>query len=118
MTEPHPPTPTSRAVVTELSLVPPNATLVLAGELDLHSAGQLKAVLDAVEVAGVERLTIDLSAVEFASLSALGTLVDTARTLGAHDGRVVVTDARPLHRRVLDLLGAPEALVVVPGGAG
>ena len=118
MTEPHPPPPRTRAVVTDLRLVPPRAHLVLAGELDLHTADQLRSALDAVAVSPVSGLVIDMADVEFASLSALGHLVDIARSLDVRGGTVEVRGVRPLQRRVLDLLAPPETLVVTSLGAG
>lgn len=118
MTEPHPLAPRSRAVVAELRLVPPRAHLVLVGELDLHTADQLEAALDAIAVAPVSGLVVDLAGVEFASLSALGDLVDIARSLGLRGGTTTVRGIRPLQRRVLDLLSPPETLVVDGDGAG
>ncbi len=118
MTEHHPPAPRGRAVVTELRLVPPQAHLVLCGELDLHTADQLRSALDAIAVAPVSSLVVDLSAVEFASLSALGDLVDVGRSIGLRGGSVVVRGVRPLQRRVLGLLAPPETLVIVDGGPG
>jgi anti-anti-sigma factor len=118
VTEPHHPASRGRAVVAELRLVPPQAHLVLAGELDLHTADQLHSALDAIAVAPVSHLVVDLSAVEFASLSALGDLVDMARSLGLRGGTVLIRGVRPLQRRVLDLLVPPETLVVAGDGAG
>ena len=118
MPEPHTPAPHSRAVVAQLRLVPPNATLVLVGELDLHTADQLQTALEAVAASSVESLDIDLSGVQFASLSALGALVDSARSIHQRGGLVSVRGVRALQRRVLALLGAPDAMVIVPGERG
>jgi anti-sigma B factor antagonist len=117
---PHPfhPAPGCRAVVAELRLVPPQASLVLAGELDLHTAAQLRAALQAIAVAPVSELVVDLSEVEFASLSALGELVDAARAVGRRGGTVLVRGVRPLQRRVFALLAAPETLVVAGDDMG
>jgi anti-anti-sigma factor len=105
-------------VVAELRLVPPQAELLLAGELDLHTADQLRSALDAVAVAPVSHLVVDLSTVEFASLSALGDLVDMARSLGLRGGTVLIRGVRPLQHRVLDLLAPPETLVIAGDEAG
>jgi anti-anti-sigma factor len=105
-------------VVNDLRLVPPEAHLVLAGELDLHTADQLRSALDAIAVAPVSGLVVDMADVEFASLSALGHLVDIARSLAVRGGTVEVRGASPLQRRVLDLLAPPETLVLAGDRAG
>lgn len=118
MTETHPPAPPGRAVVTDLRLVPPQGRLVLSGELDLHTADQLHAALAAVAVAPVSSLVVDMGAVEFASLAALGDLVAAARSLARRGGTMEIRGVRPLQRRVLDLLTPPESLVIPGDMAG
>ena len=107
-----------RPLLTELHVVPPAALMVLAGEIDLHNVEQLRAALAAVVANPVRVLVVDLSALGFASLGALASIADTAQALSVRGGRVQVRGARPLHRRVLDLLGTPPGLVVTGAVAG
>ena len=116
---PHPPAhDPRRAVLTELHVVPPDALVVLAGEIDLHNVDQLQRALEAVIAAPVERMALDLSRVLFMSLGAMAALVDAAAVLDRRGGRLILYGAVPLHRRVLTLLGAPAALVVAEPALG
>jgi anti-anti-sigma factor len=107
-----------RPLLAELRVVPPEALVVLTGEIDLHNVEQLRAALTAVVANPVRLLVVDLSALGFASLGALASIVDTAHALSVQGGRVQVRGARPLHRRVLRLLGTPPGLVVMDAAAG
>ncbi len=110
--------PPDRAVVRELRILPPDAEVRLAGELDLHTIAELRAALEAALAAAVTRLVVDLRAVEFASLSALGELVTAAHRIGDRGGTVLLRGARPLHTRVVALLEAPPSLVVDGASGG
>lgn len=92
-------------VVVELHIVPPVAMVVLTGDLDLHTRPSLEAMLGAVRAMVVTDLTIDLRAVDFVSLGALGSIAEAAEDLELRGGQVSLLGARPLHRRVLGLLG-------------
>ena len=116
---PHPPARDHRrAVLAELHVVPPDALVVLAGEIDLHNVDQFQRALDAVVAAPVERLALDLSRVLFMSLGAMAALVDAAATLDRRGGRLILYGAIPLHRQLLTLLGAPAGLVVAEPAHG
>jgi anti-sigma B factor antagonist len=65
----------------------------VAGELDLHTAGDLGAELDDVLGRGPRRLVVDLAGVTFLDSTALGVLASAAkraRTVGAR--AIVVAD--------------------------
>lgn len=111
--EPQPP---ANPALAELHVVPPDALVVLEGEIDLHNLHDLQQVLGVATAAAVRRLTVDLTRVEFASLGALAALVDTARVLAARRGRVTLQGARPLHLRVIGLMDPPAALDLGPAG--
>lgn len=55
--------------------------VAVSGEIDLYTAGRLREALDALDVASVEHLVIDLSEVGFIDSTGLGVLVAAARRL-------------------------------------
>ena len=109
---PAEPAPTG-AVIAELHIVPPDALVVLQGEIDLHNLARLEQALDVVTGADVRRVTVDLTRVDFASLGALNALVESARVLSCRSGRMTVQGAKTLHHRVLGLLEPPATLDVM-----
>jgi anti-anti-sigma factor len=108
----HPPGPIDAAdaadlsVVVELHVVPPVAAAVLTGDLDLHSQLALDAVLRAARELAVTHLTLDVRDVDFVSLDALAAVAATSTALAERGGRVTLHGARPVHHRVLAVLGA------------
>jgi anti-sigma B factor antagonist len=66
----------------------------VAGELDLHTAGELSAELDGAIARGPKRIVIDLGGVTFLDSTALGALVTAAKRARAAGAPtlVVVTD--------------------------
>ena len=96
----------------ELHLTPNDAVLALYGEVDLANLDQVTAALDAVLATPARALVVDLDELDFASVSTLSALVGAAHAMVGRDGEMTVTGVRSLHRRVLELLGAPSGLVV------
>jgi anti-anti-sigma factor len=94
------------SVLVEVHVVPPIAMVSLAGDLDLHTQSQLRAMLLVIHEAPVSDLTIDLRDVDFVSLGVLDDIARAAASLDGRGGGVTLRGARPLHRQVLDLLGA------------
>ncbi|HEY6531844.1 MAG TPA: STAS domain-containing protein [Acidimicrobiales bacterium] len=99
---------TDSSVVVELHVVPPVAAAVLDGDLDLHTQSQLDAIVGLVRDTSVVHLTLDVRAVDFMGLGALTSIADACAVLATRGGALTVYGARPLHRRVLDLLDAPS----------
>jgi circadian clock protein KaiB len=103
--------------------------LVVAGELDLQSAGDLRTAVRARIADAPSGLVIDLSAVPFLDSSAVGALLEAAATIrDARGGFAIVVGGDTQSRSRLDLTGTSrvlnvchdreEALEVVGKGAG
>lgn len=92
--------------------------LVLVGELDLDSSGDLRAALDRAfaEPAGV--VVVDCAGLEFCDSTGLNALL-RAKARAAVDGsRIELAWPRPLILRMLELTGATDAFPIretVPG---
>jgi stage II sporulation protein AA (anti-sigma F factor antagonist) len=89
--------------------------VILSGEADLTSAGQLSALITAQLSGGTRQLTVDVSGLRFADTAAIRTLVLAARTLKERGGSLVLLRPQQTMARVLDLLGR-GADVHDPGG--
>lgn len=89
--------------------------VVLSGEADWASAGQLSELMTAQLAGGVQRLMVDVSGLRFADSSSVRVLVLAGRTLKDRGGSLVLLRPQPAVARVLELMGADQ-LVVVQGG--
>lgn len=89
------------------------ATVRVSGELDAHTAPQLKErVLDALGQ-GVRWVMVDLEETEFLDSSGLGTLVGIGKRTGRKSGDIAVVCRREHLLRVFDISGTRELLNVV-----
>jgi anti-sigma B factor antagonist len=88
------------------------AILTVEGELDLFSSPEFKQRLLRLIDAGARHVIVDLSATSFVDSTVLGVLISSHRRLGLRGGRLVVAATHPSIRRVLDLTGVSELLVL------
>lgn len=93
-----------------------DATIVtVKGDVDCASAPHLRDVLDALVIAGVGNIVIDVAGVGFMDSTALGVLVTTQRHLKRdRSGALTVRAPSRAVYRVLELAGLTEALGVPP----
>ncbi len=92
----------------------PVAVVQLAGELDLATADDLRARLDVLLGRGsaIQRLVVDVAALDFVDVTGLAALLDTRRDLVARHGKMSLRRPRPMMRRMLSLLDLEDALPV------
>lgn len=86
--------------------------VVLSGEADLTSAGQLSALITAQLSRGTRQLTVDVSELRFADTASIRTLMLAARTLKERGGSLVLLRPQEAMARVLDLLGATQMFTI------
>jgi anti-anti-sigma factor len=86
--------------------------VILSGEADLTSSGQLSAVIAAQLSGGTRQLTVDVSGLRFADTASIRTLVLAARTLKERGGSLVLLRPPETISRVLDLLGAAQMFTI------
>ena len=88
------------------------ATVVeVAGELDLHSAPQLRAELArAVENGAAPHIVVDLAGVTFLDSTGVGVLVGALKRAREADGALHFCNAQPRVRRVFEITGLIGAL--------
>jgi anti-sigma B factor antagonist len=96
------------------SQVADTVIVAVSGEIDMASAPQLLAALDAVPDP-VGRVVVNLSDVGFLDSSALSALVQSQRELAGRDiGFCVVSPANRALHRVFEITNLVDALHVVP----
>jgi anti-anti-sigma factor len=82
----------------------------LSGELDLMNAERVGAVIEAELSGGNERLVFDVSGLEFMDSSGIALLVSATRKAP----QVEVRNPTPIVRRLIELTGLTEILLMVP----
>lgn len=87
--------------------------IVLEGEADLASVGELSALISAQLADGAQELTIDVSKLRFADSSSIRALVLAARMLKERGGRLVLLNPQQALTRVLTLLGADQMFTIL-----
>lgn len=78
----------------------------LSGELDLTSAGQLSAAIDAALASHPDRLVLDASGLSFMDSSGIVLLVSATQRVQ----EVQVRDPSPIVRRLIELTGLTKVL--------
>ena len=82
------------------------AVVTVRGELDHHSAPQLRAGLtDLIEIQGIPSLVIDVSAMTFIDSTGLAVLVGALRRMRERNGQLWLSGVSSPTRRVLEVSG-------------
>jgi anti-sigma B factor antagonist len=84
------------------------------GEIDLVTAPNLKAALDAVLEEGARCVLVDFADVAFLDSKGIGVLLSVQRKLRRRDGKLIVVCDDPLIRRVFEIGGLTEVLNITP----
>lgn len=82
-----------------------DATVHLAGELDLSVADELRDLLDGLIGAGRARIDIDLSETRFVDSRAIGVLIGAQKRAHVVGGRILVRRPQSTVRKAFDILG-------------
>jgi anti-anti-sigma factor len=86
--------------------------IVLSGEADLTTAGQLSALITAQLAGGAQQLTIDVADLRFADSASIRTLLLAAKTLRDRGGSLVLLRPQQPVARVLALTGAEQMFTI------
>ena len=82
----------------------------LSGELDMVSVERIRPVVERVLAGGNDRLVFDVSGLEFMDSSGIALLVSATRNAG----QVELRYPTPIVRRLIELTGLTELLLMVP----
>ena len=85
-------------------------SVVVRGEIDMHTAAQLERVLDDVIAKGALLVTLDLEQVDFLDSSGLRVILEASNKLRAQEGQLLLEGASSAVERVLELTGVIERL--------
>lgn len=90
-----------------------DAILVVAGELDLFTAPELRERLRRLIDLHPPRLIVDLTDCSFIDASGCHAILIAARRLATHAGRIAVVNSNPAVARVFAVMGLAELFPVV-----
>lgn len=94
------------------------ATVVVCGDLDLHTVPALREALLAGTRYEPAVLHVDLSGVPFCDSTGMSVLATAAKRMGVIGGRLVISGAQPLPHRVFALTGLSAVAEVHTAEAG
>lgn len=95
---------------TRVLLKAPRARILLCGEYDVASQGELRCRFSAADQSGCHEVYLDVALVTFIDCAALGVIVAARRRLVAAGGTMTVIGATPRFERVCRLSGYLELL--------
>ena len=91
--------------------------LEIAGDLDHHTAHELRKVVDGLTVASGQLLVLDLAALDFCDSSGISALL-SARSLAVEHGGDIALAAVPANTaRILGIVGLDRVLTIHPSAA-
>lgn len=88
--------------------------VAVAGDLDLGSVPQLRAVLHELGSGNHGRVVVDLSGVDVLDSTGLGVVLGVVRRVRDRGGEVQIVITEPRVRRVFEVLGLDRSLPLVP----
>lgn len=89
--------------------------MMLSGEADVTTVGQLQEALDGQLAQGTLTLLVEVSGLRFADSATIGVLISAARRLQARGGHLDLLSPPPALARMLTLLGVDQVLTVRNG---
>jgi anti-anti-sigma factor len=84
------------------------------GEIDLATAPNLRAALDAAMDPAARCVLVDFEDVAFLDSTGIGVLLSAQRKLRARGGKLIVVCDDPLIRRVFEIAGLTDILSITP----
>jgi anti-sigma B factor antagonist len=86
--------------------------LVLSGESDLTTLGQLNSALEELIWTGARHLTVDLSRLRYADSASIAALAQAARTLREQGGQLELLHPQQSVARILSLTGVDQVVII------
>ncbi|MFC4908556.1 STAS domain-containing protein [Actinomadura gamaensis] len=90
-----------------------HAVVTATGELDLYTAPRLQAALAALLRDRADRITVDLSGVEFCDSTGMNVLLSAMKRIKEQGGALELAAPRPAVRRILQVTGLDTVFTVV-----
>ena len=89
-------------------------TVTVAGELDIATTGQLRAVAEDALRGGARQLTLEMTEVSFIAADGLGVLVALATQARRQDTRLVLGKVSPAVARLLEITSLDRHFTMEP----
>ena len=89
--------------------------ITLFGEVDITTAAELSELISGQLADGTQQLTIDVSGLDFADTAAIRVFLLAAKRLRQRGGDLVLLRPQRALARVLEIIGAEEALAIRAG---
>ena len=98
----------------DAALTGPHAIVTVRGELDAHTAPELRSKLLELVEAGADRFVVDLRGVTFVESVGLGVLVAARKRLRQHDRSLclVLTKQQSVVRRTFEITGLTKVFPI------
>ncbi len=91
-------------------------TAVLSGEIDHHSAREMREAIDeAASKVRPKRLILDFSGVQFMDSSGIGLVLGRCKLMQIWGGRVVIANLPPKIEKIVSLAGLNQLCTIVKG---
>jgi anti-anti-sigma factor len=91
--------------------------LVLAGEIDMATAGELRTATHRATTEAPARIVLDFAGVTFCDSQGLSTLISLHREVAAAGGRLVLVNVGEFMARLLEITGLRAAFEVEESAA-
>jgi anti-sigma B factor antagonist len=88
--------------------------VAVAGEIDLFTAPELKAMLSEAVEAGRTRIVVDLTETSFLDSTALGVLIGAVKRLRSRDGVLTIVNTDPNIAKTFEITGLDQIFTIRP----
>jgi anti-sigma B factor antagonist len=88
--------------------------VTVAGDVDMHTEGQLRDELTRLSEPPGRRLVLDFSGVEFMASAGVAVLLEMSARIGSSGGSLALACVHPMVARVLSLTAADELVPIHP----
>ena len=100
--------------LSEESLDDQRHVVAVAGEIDLFTAPELKAMLSEAVEAGRTRIVVDLTETSFLDSTALGVLIGAVKRLRSRDGVLTIVNTDPNIAKTFEITGLDQIFTILP----
>ena len=94
------------------SIEDPNATIVLAGDIDLGTIDRVTGIAHGLLAAGASTIVLDVADVRFMDSTGLTLLAELSQRTQARDGKVIVRKPNDTVMRLLEVSGLVDVVSV------
>jgi anti-anti-sigma factor len=101
----------------EVRAVGDHALVMLVGEIDVSTVGQLRERFRELSQAGIRHVSLNLAEVSFLDSTGISLIISENKRVEALDGELILFSPQPMVRRVFEITGVDEYLNIRPAAA-